>query len=237
MCLSCAAHQRVRCIALSRGSHDLPEVLVIGCSTGGPNALMDVWRGIPKGFPVPIVMVQHMPPIFDMFLDPHEKPGSAEQAEADLKKIKIPSYTGSGWYGYTYKTHLNGAQNYYATIDAPKKLMFSGPAHVERPFHSFHREMLKWFDHWLRGVDTDVMREPPVKLLIRKGGHGNYQWRGEKEWPLARTRWTKFYLEPRAHGRGGERRARRRGGARAKIYFRRRRRHFPGGAHERGDVS
>jgi len=41
------------------------------------------------------------------------------------------------------------------------------------------------------------MREPPVKLLIRKGGHGNYEWREEKEWPLARTRWTKFYLEPR----------------------------------------
>src|SRR5438132_1045234 len=62
---------------------------------------------------------------------------------------------------------------------------------------------LRFFAHWLKGIHTGIMREPPVKLLIRKGGHGNYEWREEKEWPLARTRWTKFYLEPRASG-GGE---------------------------------
>ncbi|WP_229266736.1 CocE/NonD family hydrolase [Leptospira sp. severe_002] len=133
---------------------------------------------------------QHMPPIFDMFIDPYEKPGTTEQAEADLKKIKIPSYTGSGWYGYTYKTHLNGAQNYFATIDAPKKLMLTGPAHVERPFHSFHREMLKWFDHWLRGVETDVMREPSVKFWVM----GENRWRTATNWPLSETQWTKLYL-------------------------------------------
>ena len=44
-----------------------------------------------------------------------------------------------------------------------------------------------------KGIDTGIMREPPVKLLIRKGGHGNYEWRIENEWPLKRTRWTKFY--------------------------------------------
>ena len=48
------------------------------------------------------------------------------------------------------------------------------------------------------------MREPPVKLLIRKGGHGNAAWRHEREWPLARTRWTKFYLRPDPRARGGE---------------------------------
>ena len=133
---------------------------------------------------------QHMPPIFDMFLDPYEKPGATEQAEADLAKIKIPFYTGSGWYGYTYKTHLNGAQNYFAAVDAPKKLMLTGPAHVERPFHSFHREMLKWFDHWLRGIDTDVMREPPVKFWVM----GENRWRTAAHWPLPDTQWTKLYL-------------------------------------------
>ena len=86
-----------------------------------------------------------MPPIFDLFVDPHEKAGSTEHAEAELKKIKVPFYTGSGWYGYTYKTHLNGAQNYFdRVLHAPKKLMLTGPAHLERPFHSFHREMLEW---------------------------------------------------------------------------------------------
>lgn len=133
---------------------------------------------------------QHMPPIFDMFIDPYEKPGAIEQAEADLAKIKTPFYTGSGWYGYTYKTHLNGAQNYFAAVDAPKKLMFAGPAHLERPFHSFHREMLRWFDHWLRKIDTDVMREPPVKFWVM----GENRWRTATNWPLPGTQWTKLYL-------------------------------------------
>jgi len=57
-------------------------------------------------------------------------------------------------------------------------------------------DQLRFLDYWLKGIDTGIMREPPVKLLIRKGGHGNYEWRAEKEWPLARTRWTKFYLRP-----------------------------------------
>jgi len=133
---------------------------------------------------------QHMPPIFDMFIDPYDKAGATERAEADLSNIKVPFYTGSGWYGYTYKTHLNGAQNYFAAVDAPKKLMFTGPAHLERPFHSFHREMLRWFDYWLRGVDTGIMNEPPVKFWVM----GENRWRTASNWPLPEAQWTKLYL-------------------------------------------
>lgn len=55
-------------LAPHRGAHEPPEILAIGCSTGGPNALLEVWRGIPKSFPAPIVVVQHMPPIFTRML-------------------------------------------------------------------------------------------------------------------------------------------------------------------------
>lgn len=44
------------------------EIVTIGCSTGGPNALAEVLPHIPKDFPVPIVLVQHMPPIFTRLL-------------------------------------------------------------------------------------------------------------------------------------------------------------------------
>jgi two-component system chemotaxis response regulator CheB len=44
------------------------QVLAIGASTGGPNALAEVVRGLPAGFPVPIVIVQHMPPMFTRLL-------------------------------------------------------------------------------------------------------------------------------------------------------------------------
>ncbi|MCA9472445.1 MAG: chemotaxis response regulator protein-glutamate methylesterase [Nitrospirales bacterium] len=40
------------------------DVIAIGVSTGGPNALAEVLPSIPKDFPVPIVIVQHMPPVF-----------------------------------------------------------------------------------------------------------------------------------------------------------------------------
>ena len=41
-----------------------PQVLCIGTSTGGPNALADLFAAIPVAFPVPVVVVQHMPPVF-----------------------------------------------------------------------------------------------------------------------------------------------------------------------------
>jgi two-component system chemotaxis response regulator CheB len=44
------------------------EIVAIGTSTGGPNALAEVLPNIPKDFPVPIVVVQHMPPIFTRLL-------------------------------------------------------------------------------------------------------------------------------------------------------------------------
>jgi len=44
------------------------EIVAIGTSTGGPNALAEVLPRIPSDFPVPIVVVQHMPPIFTRLL-------------------------------------------------------------------------------------------------------------------------------------------------------------------------
>jgi two-component system chemotaxis response regulator CheB len=44
------------------------EVVTIGTSTGGPNALAEVFSGLPADLPVPIVIVQHMPPMFTRLL-------------------------------------------------------------------------------------------------------------------------------------------------------------------------
>lgn len=44
------------------------DIVVIGSSTGGPNALSTVLPKIPANFPVPILIVQHMPPIFTTHL-------------------------------------------------------------------------------------------------------------------------------------------------------------------------
>lgn len=44
------------------------DVVAIGCSTGGPDALAAVLSQLPEKFPVPIVIAQHMPPIFTSLL-------------------------------------------------------------------------------------------------------------------------------------------------------------------------
>jgi hypothetical protein len=58
-----------------------------------------------------------------------------------------------------------------------------------------HDIQLRWFDHWLKGVDTGVLDEPPVKIFVM----GENRWRDEQEWPLARTRYTPYYFHSGGH--------------------------------------
>jgi putative CocE/NonD family hydrolase len=48
----------------------------------------------------------------------------------------------------------------------------------------------RWFDHWLKGQDSGVLDEAPLRLFVM----GDNRWRDEREWPLARTEWTALYL-------------------------------------------
>lgn len=50
--------------------------------------------------------------------------------------------------------------------------------------------MLKWFDYSLKGIKNEYASGAPVRLFIM----GDNVWRDEQEFPLARTRYTKFYL-------------------------------------------
>ena len=52
------------------------------------------------------------------------------------------------------------------------------------------RVQLKWFDYWLKGINNGVASEPPVKIFVM----GENYWRYENEWPLARTKYTSYYL-------------------------------------------
>lgn len=45
-----------------------PELLVIATSTGGPNALMDLFHALTEPLTIPVVLVQHMPPVFTQSL-------------------------------------------------------------------------------------------------------------------------------------------------------------------------
>ena len=118
------------------------------------------------------------------------------------ENIDCPLYSVGNWSGMAL--HLRGnTEGYMRAASRNKKLRIHAGTH----YHAFYtkdgrNDQLRFLDHWLKGLDTGIMDEPPVKLLVRKGGHGNYQWRTENEWPLARTRWTKFYLRPGAPRKG-----------------------------------
>ena len=49
---------------------------------------------------------------------------------------------------------------------------------------------LSWFDHWLKGIDTGVMDEPPVHVFVM----GTNEWRTASDWPLPETKYTPIYL-------------------------------------------
>ena len=122
--------------------------------------------------------------------------GWFDQRRADWGKIDVPILTAGNWSGMGL--HLRGnTEGFTRSASILKKLRIHAGTHYH-PFYSAdgRRDQLRFFDYWLKGETNGVMDEPPVKLLIRKGGQDNYQWRSEQAWPLARTRWTRFYLTP-----------------------------------------
>jgi putative CocE/NonD family hydrolase len=129
----------------------------------------------------------------------------------------VPVYLVGGWYdSWTRQTTMN-----YMALSKSKKgpvKMMMGPwihGQQDSPAHGqvdfgpaaavdMGALRLRWFDHWLKGTANGVESEAPVKIFVMGGGsevktadgrhlHGGV-WREEKEWPLARTRLTPYYL-------------------------------------------
>src|SRR5258708_35953547 len=59
----------------------------------------------------------------------------------------------------------------------------------------------RFFGHFLKGEDTGWEEQPKVSLNIRHPGE-KFVLRGENEWPLARTQWTRYFLLPHGLGLG-----------------------------------
>jgi predicted acyl esterase len=118
-------------------------------------------------------------------------------ARTKLDKIKVPmlSIVPQSF------THITGQLYAYPIIEVPKKLLVvpsSGP-HANVHFlrnKALNEQLLRWFDHWLKGIDTGIMDEPEVAIYDAI----TEEWRYENEYPLARTEWTKFYLRSNPEG-------------------------------------
>ena len=67
----------------------------------------------PNIFNVIVEKGQTMPLVYDTVLNPYDPDDIVEKTKEKMSRIKIPFYTGSGWYAYTYKLHLQGSQQWF----------------------------------------------------------------------------------------------------------------------------
>ena len=122
--------------------------------------------------------------------------------------LQIPTYNVGGWYDIFLGDTI---ANYQAMRrqGVPAKLLIGPWSHSDQGSRVGERNFglaaqsgfinlqtdllgleLRWFDHWLKGIDTGLMDEPPVKIFVM----GTNAWRDEAEWPPARARNVPFYL-------------------------------------------
>jgi putative CocE/NonD family hydrolase len=133
----------------------------------------------------------------------------------------VPVYHVTGWYDSWCRQNVLNWQALAKAKQSPQRLIIGPWTHgaqgrnvageLEFPAEAvldFNEWRLRWYDHWLKGIDNGVENEGPVTLFIMGGGDGHKskdgrlqpggRWRVERTFPLERTKFTKYYL----HGDG-----------------------------------
>jgi predicted acyl esterase len=112
-----------------------------------------------------------------------------------LEDIKAPLLSAGNWGGVGL--HPRGNFEGFARAGSNDKwLEVHGDTHFSHFYSNYGMAVQKrFFGHFLKGEDNGWDREPRVQLNVRHPGE-KFVLRGESEWPLARTNWTKFYLDP-----------------------------------------
>jgi putative CocE/NonD family hydrolase len=144
--------------------------------------------------------------------------------ESQHDKVTVPALHVGGWYdiflGGTLRNYLGMRQSGGSPEARQYQRLLIGPWKHGLPLSSVSGDMafgvmaesfaidlegmqLRWYDHWLKGLDNGVRQDAPVRLFVM----GENVWREEQEWPLARTQFTPYYLHSRGkanslHGDG-----------------------------------
>jgi hypothetical protein len=110
-------------------------------------------------------------------------------------KITVPTFTAANWGGQGLHPRGN-FEGYVRAASKQKWLEAHGIEHWTHFYTDYGREQqLRFFDYFLHGKNTSWSKQPKVMLQVRYPGE-NFVARAENEWPLKRTKWTKFYLDP-----------------------------------------
>nr|WP_231711582.1 CocE/NonD family hydrolase [Xanthobacter dioxanivorans] len=114
----------------------------------------------------------------------------------DLSKITVPLLSAANWGGQGL--HLRGnVEGFLAAASEYKWLEVHGGAHWAEFYTDYGLDLQKRFlGHFLKGEDTGWDQQPKVQIQVRRPGETRFQVRHEADWPLPRTQWTRFYLDP-----------------------------------------
>ena len=112
---------------------------------------------------------------------------------ADLERVTVPLLSAANWGGQGLHTRGN-FEGYMRAASPLKWLEVHGGSHWA-PFYTDYGVGLqrRFFDHFLKGEDNGWETQPRVTLQVRH--IDRFVERAENEWPLARTLWTRFYLD------------------------------------------
>jgi predicted acyl esterase len=112
-------------------------------------------------------------------------------------KVTVPVFSAANWGGQGLHPRGN-FEGFTRAASKQKWLEAHGIEHWTHFYTDYGREQqLKFFDWFLHGKDTGWSKQPKVYLQVRHPGE-RFTGRAESEWPIARTKWTKFYLDPKA---------------------------------------
>jgi len=112
----------------------------------------------------------------------------------DLGKITVPLWVVMPLEYFSINI-VGSSEGYIHSASKYKKLTIAGDYWGAWPYSKEAFSGFKdFFDYWLKDIKTDIMEQPPVKMMIRTGG-GGYYWKSENEWPVARTSYKHYYLD------------------------------------------
>ncbi|MEP6751307.1 MAG: CocE/NonD family hydrolase [Candidatus Dormiibacterota bacterium] len=117
-----------------------------------------------------------------------------EGKTADLTRVEVPAYVVASW--SDQGLHTRGTLEGYKRIRSKHKWL---TVHGRKKWQYYHQpesvERLRlFFDRFLKGVENEVESWPRVRLEVRDRFYEG-EIRDEAEWPLARTRHEKLYLD------------------------------------------
>jgi predicted acyl esterase len=119
-----------------------------------------------------------------------------KERNGEMDKIIQPLLSCGNWGGQGL--HLRGnIEGFVNAASTQKWLEVHGGAHWAEFYTDYGVNLQKRFlGHFLKGEDTGWDKQPKVQIQIRRPGEIKFTSRDENEWPLARTQWTKVYLDP-----------------------------------------